>query len=115
MITQEDIDAFREMAEEGVQEGYVYVIMNKAWPDWVKIGRAIDANDRLRAYQTSSPLRDYQIVHSVHFEDVNAAERKAHLIAARMTGAPWNKVDNGEWFRLTHEQAIDVLREVTLD
>jgi hypothetical protein len=115
VITQEDIDAFRDMTEDCVQEGYVYVITNKAWPDWVKIGRAIDANDRLRAYQTSSPLRDYQIVHSVHFEDVNAAERKAHLIAARMTGKPWNKVDNGEWFRLTQEQAVEVLREVTLD
>ena len=115
MITQEDIDAFREMAEDGVQEGYVYVITNKAWPDWVKIGRAIDANDRLRAYQTSSPLRDYWIVHSVHFDDVNAAERKAHLIAARMTGKPWNKVDNGEWFRLSEQQAREVLKEVTGD
>ncbi len=115
MITQEDIDAFRDMTEDGAQEGYVYVITNKAWPEWVKIGRAIDANDRLRSYQTNSPLRDYWIVHSVYFEDVNAAERKAHLIAARMTGTPWNKVDNGEWFKLTQEQAVEVLREVTLD
>ena len=115
MITQEDIDAFREMAEEGVQAGYVYVITNKAWPEWVKIGRAIDAKDRLRSYQTSSPLRDYWIIHSVHFDDVNAAERKAHLIAARITSTPWNKHDNGEWFKLTEQQAKDVLKEVALD
>jgi len=115
MITQEDIDAFREMAEEGVQAGDVYVIINKAWPEWVKIGRAIDAKDRLRSYQTSSPLRDYWIVHSRHFDDVNAAERKAHLIAARITSTPWNKHDNGEWFKLTEQQAEDVLKEVTLD
>jgi|TARA_R110002167_G_scaffold58938_2_gene166923 hypothetical protein len=115
MITQEDIDAFREMAEEEVQAGYVYVITNKAWPDWVKIGRAIDAKDRLRSYQTGSPLRDYWIIHSVHFDDVNAAERKAHLIAARITSTPWNKHDNGEWFKLTEEQAMEVLRELTLD
>lgn len=115
MISYEDIAAFAEMAEEDVQAGYVYVITNKAWPEWVKIGRAIDANDRLRSYQTSSPLRDYWIVHSVHFDDVNAAERKAHLIAARITSTPWNKVVNGEWFKLTEQQAKDVLKEVTID
>ena len=69
MITQEDIDAFRDMTEDGAQEGYVYVITNKAWPEWVKIGRAIDANDRLRSYQTNSPLRDYWIVYSQYFEE----------------------------------------------
>ena len=41
--------------------------------------------------------------------------RKAHLIAARITDTPWNKVDNGEWFKLTEQQAIDVLKEVTHD
>ena len=115
MITHEDIAAFAGMAEDGVQAGSVYVITNKAWPEWVKIGRAIDANDRLRSYQTGSPLRDYWIVYSRRFDDVNAAERKAHLIAARITDTPWNKVDNGEWFKLTEQQAIDVLKEVTHD
>jgi len=43
-----------------VKEGYVYVITNPAWPDWVKIGMAIDAEDRLNGYQTSSPMRDYE-------------------------------------------------------
>jgi hypothetical protein len=32
-----------------------------------------------------------------------------------MTGKPWNKVDNGEWFRLTEKQARDVLKEVSRD
>ena len=30
-----------------LKEGYVYVITNPAWPEWVKIGMAIDAEDRL--------------------------------------------------------------------
>tara|TARA_R110000803_G_scaffold37410_3_gene80626 strand:+ start:2756 stop:3127 length:372 start_codon:yes stop_codon:yes gene_type:complete len=115
MITFEDIAAFASMSEDGIQAGSVYVITNKAWPEWVKIGRAIDAEDRLRSYQTGSPLRDYWIVYSRRFDDVNAAERKAHLGAARMTAHPWNKPDNGEWFKLTEEQAKKVLREVTLD
>ena len=38
---------FNEAAFEGtyklsdVKEGYVYVISNKAWPGWVKIGMAV--------------------------------------------------------------------------
>jgi len=31
MITYEDIAAFAEMAEEGVQAGYVYAMTNNAW------------------------------------------------------------------------------------
>ena len=98
-----------------VKFGYVYAIRNPAWPDWVKIGKAVDAEDRLRSYHTGSPMRDYKLVHAVFFEDRNEAERKAHLLAASKTTHPWNKNDNGEWFRLTEEQAMEVLRELTLD
>ena len=98
-----------------VKFGYVYAIRNPAWPDWVKIGKAVDAEDRLRSYHTGSPMRDYELVHSVYFEDRNEAERKAHLLAASKTMHPWNKNDNGEWFKLTEEQAVEVLRELTLD
>ena len=97
---------------EDIDDGYVYIITNKAWPEWVKIGRAIDENDMLRSYQTNSPLSDYWVVYSQYFNDVSAAERKAHLIAARITGKP---CDNGEWFRLTEQQAREVLKEVTCD
>ena len=41
--------------------GYVYLVTNAAWPEWVKIGRAINTKSRLLAYQTSSPLRDYEV------------------------------------------------------
>ena len=98
-----------------VKFGYVYAIRNPAWPDWVKIGKAVDAEDRLRSYHTGSPMRDYKLIHAVFFEDRNEAERKAHLLAASKTMHPWNKNDNGEWFKLTEEQAMEVLRELTLD
>jgi len=98
-----------------IKEGYVYAITNPVWPEWVKIGKAIDAEDRLSSYQTSSPMRDYKLVHSVYFEDRNVAERKAHTLAALKTTHPWNKHENGEWFKLTDAEAIEILKEVTLD
>jgi len=98
-----------------IKEGYVYAISNSAWPEWIKIGKAIDADDRLSSYQTSSPMRDYKLVHSVYFEDRNVAERKAHTLAAFKTAHPWNKHDNGEWFKLTEIEAIEILKETTDD
>ena len=98
-----------------IKEGYVYAIVNSAWPEWVKIGKALDAEDRLNGYQTSSPMRDYKLVYSVHFEDRNVAERKAHTLAAFKTAHPLNKHDNGEWFKLTEVEAIEILKETTDD
>jgi len=98
-----------------IKEGYVYAITNPAWPEWIKIGKAIDAEDRLSSYQTSSPMRNYKLVYSVHFDDRNAAEKKAHILAALKTAHPWNKHDNGEWFKLTEQQAIEILKETTDD
>ena len=77
-----------------VKEGYVYVITNPAWPDWVKIGMAIDAEDRLNGYQTSSPMRDYELVHAISTPDRARAERVAHKAAA-MCGER-----KGEWFKI---------------
>jgi len=95
--------------DKQILEGYVYAIRNAAWPDWIKIGKAIDAEDRLNGYQTSSPMRDYELIHSVYFDDRNKAERDAHKIADRKGER------KGEWFKITEEQALEVLQELTLD
>ena len=89
-----------------IKQGYVYAISNAAWPEWVKIGKAIDAEDRLNGYQTSSPMRDYKLIHSVYFDDRNVAELKSHAIAQGM--AP----RKNEWFKMTEEQALEVLGKV---
>lgn len=108
-----DDAAFAALEKDIKQKsGYVYAIRNPAWPDWVKIGKAVDAEDRLSSYQTSSPMRDYKLIHSVHFEDRNKAETKAHKIAATKASLAWDKSINGEWFCMTDEQAIDTIKGV---
>jgi len=95
--------------DKQILEGYVYAIRNAAWPEWIKIGKAVDAEDRLNGYQTSSPMRDYELIHSVYFDDRNKAERDAHKYAERKGER------KGEWFKITEDQALEVLRELTLD
>jgi len=89
-----------------VKEGYVYVITNPAWPDWVKIGMAIDAEDRLNGYQTSSPMRDYELVHAIQTPDRARAERVAHKAAA-MCGER-----KGEWFKIPNSEAVTILQHI---
>ena len=52
------------------KSGYVYAIGNNAWEGWIKIGMAVDAEDRLKGYQTSSPHRDYFLLHKKFFHNI---------------------------------------------
>ena len=97
-------DAWSHSEIEKTSEGEVYLIMNPAWPEWVKVGKAAIATDRLSNYQTSSPFRDYTIVKSVKTEDRHATETdllgkfEAESVERR-----------GEWFKISKEKAIELL------
>jgi hypothetical protein len=95
---------FETSNASSIAEGYVYIITNKAWPDWVKIGMAIDAEDRCNGYQTSSPFRDYVLEYSVTTEDRRKSERQAHKKAKKLASET-----NGEWFKLDVETAKQIL------
>ena len=89
------------------KSGYVYVITNPAWSDWVKVGMAIDAEDRLASYQTSSPLRDYELQYSVYCRDRRKSERKAHKLATELATDR-----KGEWFKLSVETAVECISDL---
>lgn len=93
--------------DKKIKEGYVYAIVNPAWPDWIKIGMAIDAEDRLNGYQTSSPMRDYTLVYSVFSNNRSKDERKAHKLAEKIADR------RGEWFKIPQDKAIDILKEIS--
>ena len=74
---------------KGIKSGYVYAIHNPAWESYVKIGVAIDVYDRLNSYQTSSPLRDYELIGYVFSNDRLSLEKEIH-----------NKFErNNEWVK----------------
>ena len=87
------------------KSGHVYAMTNAAWPEWIKIGKAIDAEDRLSSYQTSSPMRDYTMVHYAYSDDRNVSEKQAHERAAKL-GEKRN-----EWFKISREEAIVVIAQ----
>jgi len=82
---------------ETCPKGEVYILKNPAWKDWYKIGKAVDAVDRCKSYQTSSPHRDYELVTFAKVEDRNKAEKLLH---SHFTFR--SRERRGEWFHLTN-------------
>lgn len=96
--------AFSSLAKyETSVEGQVYVIVNPNFSEWVKVGMAIDSEDRLNGYQTSSPFRDYALVYSWDVNDRRAAETEAHIELQKLYER------RSEWFKCTPEQAQEVV------
>lgn len=89
-------------------EGHVYLITNPAWKGWVKVGMAVDANDRCNQYQTSSPLRDYKLEYSRQFNNRRTAESQAHKLCDTQS-----RERNGEWFKLSIKTAISLIDSIT--
>mgnify|MGYP003134686943 FL=1 len=89
---------------ETTEEGYVYVISNPCWSNWVKVGMAIDAKDRCKQYQTSSPFRDYKLCYSKFFDDRKEAEAKAHSLLKESA-----EERKGEWFKITQDKAKEII------
>ena len=102
------LDVATISAVEKVQAGHVYIIYNPAFEGWFKVGCALDANDRLKQYQTSSPFRDYEIAFFESFDDRKAAEKLVHdALKSHPRTLQWFY----EWF-LTDPS---VIRKVILD
>jgi hypothetical protein len=62
------------------KEGFVYIITNPAWPQWVKVGLTTeeDTRKRLSSYQTGSPLRDYVVYDEWPVDVARDSEKVAH-------------------------------------
>jgi len=90
------------------KEGEVYIIRNMAWPNWYKVGKAVDATDRLKGYQTSSPHRDFVLCYREHFKDRHTAEKAIHKMLRKHKSCHDHK---GEWFNTYVPVIQEVMRE----
>ena len=84
-------------------EGEVYIITNPAWEGWVKVGMAVDSEDRLKNYQTSSPERDYELFDYEDFGDRRVAESMVHDYLRKRFK------HKNEWFECSAESAMKAI------
>jgi|TARA_R100001460_G_scaffold45895_1_gene83254 hypothetical protein len=94
-------DVWSHSKIESIDEGEVYIVCNSAWPDWVKVGKAVNAEDRLNGYQTSSPFRDYEVVATLSTGNRHKKEREMHKIFQHFA-----QDRKGEWFKIDKVTAI---------
>lgn len=106
----EDIRIRRKNAESitgthvNISDGFVYIITNPAYPGCIKIGSAIDYEERLNTFQIYCPYRQFHIEYVKYVDDRVKIEKETH-----------RKLDddhiNGEWYSTTIEEAIKVINE----
>ena len=90
-----------------IKEGFVYILTNPAWKDWIKVGMAVDANDRKNNYQTGSPYRDYKLYYKRFFQDRKVAEQTAHDVVSKIATE-----SNGEWFKINKNDAKGIIKTI---
>lgn len=91
-----------------------YVVVNPAWPEWVKIGftSKSEMKDRISTYQTGSPFRDYEVYHTVFFEDAKSAEQEIHKILKQMNAV---QSTGKEWYKMPKTIAANIIDSVLDD
>lgn len=88
---------------ESTKEGEVYVIINPAWPEWVKVGMASITSDRCNGYQTCSPYRDYEVIATVGTDNRHELEKEMHRVFEHFSEDRLN-----EWFKIDRLTAIKI-------
>jgi len=96
-------DAWSHEQIERTSEGEVYAIVNPAFPEWVKVGKAVNADDRCNGYQTSSPFRDYKIIARLNTGNRHDKEAEMHKVFTHFADAR-----KGEWFKIDNLKAIKI-------
>lgn len=89
--------------------GYVYIMVNAAFPDLIKIGRTTkSSNERASELYTTGTPGKFFVAYDVLVDDCIDVERQMHeLIGDKRYSS------NREFFQVTIKEAIEVLQEIT--
>lgn len=90
------------------KEGEVYIIRSPAYCNWYKVGKAVNSEDRLSGYQTSSPHRDFVLEYCEHFDNRHEAEAEIHRLLEKHEHCMERK---GEWFKTYIPTIKEVMNE----
>jgi len=81
---------------------FIYIITNKAWPEYVKVGRTYNVENRLKQYQTQCPLKDYEVYFYTKTDNIVELEN----IFINLYGK-----NNGEWYKIDKDIAVSLIKE----
>lgn len=86
------------------RRGYMYILFDEIFPDYIKVGRTYDCKKRLVGYNSDKPHPTARFLYiSEMFEDVHEVERRIlHYMYSHTQPTTLSK----EWFMIEHKQAI---------
>ncbi|HRG45084.1 MAG TPA: GIY-YIG nuclease family protein [Leptospiraceae bacterium] len=90
--------------------GIVYILTNKAMPDFVKIGRTNNLQQRMRRLSSSSVPFEFQCYYACKVKDASFVESQIH--AAFMD---YRVTMNREFFEIFPDRVVSVLKLVELE
>lgn len=89
-----------------MKSGYLYIVTNAVFPNWVKVGTTFDLTQRFHVYQTGDPFRQYQLRYSLHHPAFREAEKKI-----KEAMKPFALEIRGEWYKIDLDMAKSRLDE----
>jgi hypothetical protein len=95
-----------------LEGGSVYVLHNRSWSGWLKIGKAHDLAQRMRSYRTCQPCEENGFEYLAEFPHEKALkiELKTHdYLDEKLSGDNANQIRQGEWYKITLEQAVEAI------
>jgi hypothetical protein len=86
-----------------IEEGFVYLVKNSAFPGWIKAGMTIDYEDRLKTYNLYAPDRNFQMISMKWVADRRVCETILLEELGKIA-----EITNGEWFKVDESLALKV-------
>ena len=92
------------------KRGYMYILFDSNFPEYIKVGRTSDCAKRLRSYNSDKPYPTAKMFYiSKMFDDVHEVERR---ILAFMYDNTAPTTLSKEWFMIEHKQKlIDIIEK----
>jgi hypothetical protein len=92
------------------RRGYMYILFDNNFPDFIKVGRTADCKRRLIGYNSDKPFPTAKMLYiSKMFEDVHETERR---ILTYMYDCTAPTTLSKEWFMIEHKQKlIDIIEK----
>ena len=105
MLSDFDIDKYKET------RGYIYLLVDSKFPEYIKIGRTFNPSDRLVAYNGDKPFDTCRFVAiSKPFVDVISVEREI-IVTARFN----NPTARLEWFDVSKtKELLELIHQMEL-
>jgi len=115
-LTEFNLENFiRPIVEKYVDKrGYIYILFNSKFPEFIKVGRTSNCKNRLIGYNSDSPYPTARMLYiSKLFEDANEIERR---VLAFMYDCTSPTTLTREWFIIKHKKLlIEIIEKAEKD